>query len=476
MKDYQKFFPLIIALVAAFLFTESGIGINAAIFSALSAVFIRYRYREISNSRFLFIIAPNLLTALFIMLFPQLLSKVFWFISYGIMWTAAAVDLRPILLFWQAIISIFQSPFKTIAPSSKAVSAAPSSADCQSTDSGEAKPATEAQNQKGIPKFLAYILALFIIGLFSMLYISANPVIQNYLIDIRFDWLNMRMLYNSFWYLLLFYGLVILYPNKALQKRNKTPLKLNADEYAPEAQGEYLAGKVSLWALSGILLLMNGMDLFILISGRLPEGMSYSEFVHQGFYTLIFSIVLAILLILFFFRGALNFHETVEKLRLASRVWLYQNLLLVIITCSKLFMYIGAYGLTYLRITVFLCLLCVLVGLLLSFRKIKQQYRNWLFFNQMALYAYGFTFVIALIPYDTIISRYNLSQIDDPDIYYLLRLDRPDLEAISKYSSQIPLDSMVHQRLKNREEAMAYQAEVCDWREWNLYTENQKKE
>ncbi|MGB0979780.1 MAG: hypothetical protein ACPGVV_10315, partial [Croceimicrobium sp.] len=152
MKDYQKFFPLIIALVAAFLFTESGIGINAAIFSALSAVFIRYRYREISNSRFLFIIAPNLLTALFIMLFPQLLSKVFWFISYGIMWTAAAVDLRPILLFWQAIISIFQSPFKTIAPSSKAVSAAPSSAEGQSIDSGEAKPTTEAQNQKGIPK------------------------------------------------------------------------------------------------------------------------------------------------------------------------------------------------------------------------------------------------------------------------------------------------------------------------------------
>jgi len=468
MKKWKKLLSVGLAFAAAFLFTESSIGINAAIFSSISVLFLRIAYREIPNSRLLLIALPHLGIALFLSLYPQLLSKVFWYFSFGIMWTAAAVDLRPILIPLQALASIIVSPFKSL----KADADSPAS---NATTSLESSPSVNVDNQ-GTPKALAYLLAALIVTIFVLLYVSANPVLQSYVEDLNFEYLNVQMLQNIVWYLLAFYGLIVLYPSDVLIKRSQKDLSLKAEDYKPEAQGEFRTGITSLWVLSAILLLVNGVDIFVLLSGHLPEGLSYAEFVHQGFYTLLFSIVLAILLILFFFRGALNFHPQLEKLRKAARMWLFQNLALTAITGAKLFMYIGAYGLSYLRITVLLCLLCVSIGLLLSFKKIQEHFKNTRFFNQMALYAYFAAFFFALMPYDLIITRYNLAYVKNPDLNYLVHLPQPDHQSIYQYALENKYDSYYinysSSRLVNIKEQFTKHQ---NWREWNLYSAQMSK-
>src|SRR5437764_1048287 len=71
---------------------------------------------------------------------------------------------------------------------------------------------------------------------------------------------------------------------------------------------ENLSGIVLFSLLNILILFLNGIDFYsILSSNGLPEGMTHSELVHQGVELLIVSILIAISIILFYFRGALNF-------------------------------------------------------------------------------------------------------------------------------------------------------------------------
>lgn len=457
MKKHKQIMVLALAFIAAYLFTGVYMGLNALLFSLVSVAAARFLFREVPTLRFVLISLPILLSGLFIALYPQPLTKVYWCFSFGFMWTALAVDLRPLLIPFQALLSIIQSPFTTL---------------FQNKDkSAETTTANQGSN-KSITKALAVIMSALIIGLFVMLYASANPVLQEYFMVIDWDFINMQTLVRAFWYSVLFYGLLVIYPNKALARRNASPLQLDPEKYTNMETGEYQTGMISLWALSGILFLMNIMDVVLLSGGALPSGISYSSFLHQGFYILLASIALAILLILFFFRGTLNFHPQKGRVQLAAKVWLAQNALLGLVTAWKLFLYVGAYGLTYNRIWVLLCLLCVGVGLYLSLLKIKHSQHNWRFFNQMGLTAYIAGLLFSLLPYDLIISRYNLSYMEQVDYHYLINLDQPDLYYMLEKSQEDAQYNYQYMQ-SNIEDRIEYMGRIYgggSWRQWNLYS------
>lgn len=450
-----------LAFIAAYLFTGVYMGLNTLLFSLVSTAAARFLYQKVSILRFTLITLPFLLSGLFIALYPQPLTKVYWCLSFGFMWTALAVDLRPLLIPFQALISIIQSPFTTL---------------FQNKDKAIDATQTNQTPNKSITKALALVMSTLIIGLFVMLYASANPVLQEYFLVIDWDFINMQTLVRTFWYAVLFYGLLVIYPNKAIARRNANTLYLVPEKYTNMETGEYQTGMISLWALSGILFLMNIMDVILLGGSELPYGISYSSFLHQGFYILLASIVLAILLILFFFRGTLNFHPQKSRVQLAAKVWLAQNALLGLVTAWKLFLYVGAYGLTYNRIWVLLCLLCVGVGLYLSFQKIKYSQHNWRFFNQMGLTAYIAGLLFSLLPYDLIISRYNLSYMEQVDYHYLINLDQPDLYFMLEKCQEDAQYNYQYMQ-SNIEDRIEYMGRIYgsgSWLQWNLYSSRLK--
>ena len=137
--------------------------------------------------------------------------------------------------------------------------------------------------------------------------------------------------------------------------------------------------------LNGLLLFFHISDIFYLITDRLPEGMSYTEYLHQSVNTLILSIVLAIAIVMYFFRGNLNFWQNNRRLKTLTYLWIAQNGVLVLTTAYKNFLYIeGWHGLTHKRIGVYVYLLLTMIGLITTYIKVEKVKSNWYLFRQNA--------------------------------------------------------------------------------------------
>ncbi|RZL52835.1 MAG: DUF4173 domain-containing protein, partial [Pedobacter sp.] len=116
---------------------------------------------------------------------------------------------------------------------------------------------------------------------------------------------------------------------------------------------ENIIGIISFVALNTLLLLLNGIDIFTLwLNNAANNGKNFSAELHDGTNTLIFSIVIAMLIIVYFFSGNLNFYKKNKWIKSLAYVWIAQNAFLVISVFHRDYDYIFYHGLTYKRIGV----------------------------------------------------------------------------------------------------------------------------
>jgi uncharacterized protein DUF4153 len=201
-----------------------------------------------------------------------------------------------------------------------------------------------------------------------------------------------------------------------------------------------LIGLITLVLLNTLLLILNITDVFYIWWGKnFGQTTELAEKLHEGTGLLIVSIVFAIIVVLFFFKGNLNFYKGNKKLKQAAFVWVAQNAFL---TCSVLmrdFYYISHYGLAYKRIGLLFFLALVLVGLVSVCIKIYYRKSNYFLFrvNGNVLV---FTLVLASLQnWDVLIARYNISRIDSikPDLHFLLELSDQTLPVLRDNMAQI---------------------------------------
>ena len=153
-----------------------------------------------------------------------------------------------------------------------------------------------------------------------------------------------------------------------------------------------------------------------------------------------------------------------------------KSVALAILTTYKNILYMEVYGLTYKRIAVVLCLICTLIGLIISIRKIKFPTTNWSYFNRVALYAFTSAVLIALIPFDKIITNYNLNYSQTKDVEYLLGLKNADLLAIRTYINETGnSDNTIAYEMANKLAERNNYANNITWKSWNLRTFLYKK-
>ena len=113
--------------------------------------------------------------------------------------------------------------------------------------------------------------------------IESFPIFSNILEDIQWPEIEADLVWSSLGIYLLLYGLLRFYKIDAIDRINELPKSLVSADY-PKEHPEFPIAKWSLLIVSGMLLVMNLTDLVVIFSGKLPSGMSYSKYVHQGFY------------------------------------------------------------------------------------------------------------------------------------------------------------------------------------------------
>lgn len=130
---------------------------------------------------------------------------------------------------------------------------------------------------------------------------------------------------------------------------------------------------------------------------------------HERVNAVIFSIVMAIGVILFYFKGGFNFDARANTLKKLARVWIVLNAVLILSAIVKNSEYVSFYGLTYKRLGVYAFLILAIIGLILSFLKISKQKTNAFLFNQMVWYCYGTILLCSFINWGNLITRYNIA-------------------------------------------------------------------
>ena len=174
-----------------------------------------------------------------------------------------------------------------------------------------------------------------------------------------------------------------------------------------------------------LLLLVNIIDINWLWFGFTPEpGFDLAQFVHEGTYVLIFSILLAMGIVLWYFRRNLNFYAPgLPWLRRGATVWVLQNAVLATSVGLRNYYYIQHSGLAYKRIGVCFFLLLTFFGLATVLLKIWQQRSAYALMRLNALAVYAVMLLLAAGNWEIWIARYNLQpRFQHIDVGFLLAM------------------------------------------------------
>lgn len=140
------------------------------------------------------------------------------------------------------------------------------------------------------------------------------------------------------------------------------------------------------------------------------EGQYLKDFVHQGTYLLLVSILVSMILVLYFFRKNLNFYQKNSLLKKLSYAWIFQNAILVFSVGIRNWYYIQYYALAYKRIAIVFFLLLCLFALFTVFFKISKV-RSAYFMVRTNVNALIIVLVISsAFNWDRIIAQYNFSK------------------------------------------------------------------
>lgn len=323
----------------------------------------------------------------------------------------------------------------------------------------------------GIRKILRFlVIPLMISGIFFLIYSFSNTVFQDVINSIGialqqffirfFDWFN----WQRFWFLML--GLFITgglilkmrsnyFSEKEFSKHNDLWRKRhNLKKWKETAmfdlltlfmgrfangvmalRNENTVGIISLVMLNGLLLFINAIDItYVWFGFSYTPNLNLTQYVHEGTGMLIFSIVLAMFVLLFFFRGNLNFYKKNKWLRYGAYGWILQNAVLVISVLLRDYYYITHMGLAYKRIGVLVFLLMVLMGLITVFIKIHQRKTVYYLWRVNGWFAVVLLVAASCVHWDETIAKYNLAHKNSIplDVKFLLTLSDKTLPLLDK--------------------------------------------
>lgn len=278
--------------------------------------------------------------------------------------------------------------------------------------------------------WLGILVVIFVAIAFFGLYKNSNPLFAEYTSWINFDFINFG------WFVFTIVGFFLMYGylyHKTVPMietwenglSNQLASKSVDERKQKRLETERISLIVLFTLLNIMLIVINIGDAnTILLNGQLPKGIKHSDFVHNGVGSLIFSIVFAISIIMYFLRNDLNFYKGNRFFKFLVLFWIFQNILMLLSTAWRNDLYISEFTLTDLRIGVYVWLIMAFIGLILTAVKILFNKTN--FFLVRTNFAAWITVLVlsSSVDWDLTITRYNLQhkKLADIDYNYLFSL------------------------------------------------------
>lgn len=445
--DIKLMSTLVGGLIFTFLFWEEGQALNLLIYTLFITTIV-LSDRQIPKTRtLLFTGCAHLFAAALVVINASDLSVITWYISLSIFVG---------FLHFQALRSIFAALAAALLQAFTAPVNIFRKLIGASFDRFSFSP---------FLKLLKYIvLPFFVLVIFSVLYSNANPVFARYqylltsnislffsnIFDVIFSDLSFARFMHLVLGILVSGAVFIGFRDKALEAAE---LACNEQLERKKRNGKYpgigyeiaavFAGKLMnrmmalktentigilcFVILNLLLLFLNLIDIGTLWQGSsvFPADKNFSAELHDGTNALIISIVMAMLVIIYFFNGNLNFYSRNKTLRLLAYIWIIQNSFLVASVWLRDYQYIAAHGLTYKRIGVLIFLLLCAIGLATVYIKVARQKTAFYLLKVNTFIWYSLLLCFGLVNWDVFIADYNIRNRNE------IRLDLDHLKSLS---------------------------------------------
>ncbi len=327
-----------------------------------------------------------------------------------------------------------------------------------------------AENNSGTARkdLLRALLLPLLVGLiFLSLFAYANPILARALDQVTgFDWLSPDQI-GRFLFWIAVACFIWPYLNvRALQRgADRSPTWVTR-QTCPAPFERYINPRsvtLSLVLFNVMFLAQTLSDIGILTGGMaLPDGITYAQYAHRGAYPLLVTALLAGLF-------AVGTHRMIadnSTLRWMVYAWLGQTLFLVLTAAFRLNLYVQAYSLTYLRITAFIWMGLVLIGLILIIVHIFQKRSLGWLVRSNTMIGIATLYLCCFANFTHIIVEYNLNAerpLDRLDVAYLCGLGEQAIPAMMEVG-QVTDDTVCG---RGGRPAIRYDP-IETWQEWGF--------
>ena len=453
----MKHLILIIAsLCFSTLFYQQQIGLNLSLFSLISIgiLYWRNQHQFKANTTKIYT-AVYLITAIFVFLHGSVLSvfaNVFSFLTLvgSVSSNKNAIYVQWINGFYSVIAGYFHRKFESPTPSQEAT----------------------LKKDIDILHWLKLIgIPLVFVIIFILLYKNGNPIFVDLITEINFDFINIQWILLTVLGYFLFNNInqpVTIEPATTLDSSTSNLLIESENTSEEQNKKDNQLGTTLLAFLNVLIIFYIITDATYLLTNTVDTANHLSTQVHNGINALIASIVIAILTILFFFRGDLNFYKKNKTTKQLAYLWIGLNIVLIVLISIKNYQYVSTFGFTYKRLGVFAYLLLTVSGLITTFIKVFKIKNLWYLFRVNTQVAFAICMISATVNWDYSITKFNINNAKVLDLNYLIQLKGNNAKLLQTYAVQYKLSDRTTTRINKKWYKHNQELLNRDWQAYRL--------
>ncbi|KQC34309.1 hypothetical protein AAU57_13895 [Nonlabens sp. YIK11] len=312
-------------------------------------------------------------------------------------------------------------------------------------------------------------IPLVLVVVFVSFYSNVNPVFDKWLNTIlaEFEYIDFLWFFTAS--VATFLMLNIIQPNTIEELKQADARQGNlltpATTIDPSSvKTELRIGTLSLIALNVLLVLVLISEFMFLTHLSDFTAADLSKSVHQGVYSSIASVVVAICLIAFVFRGSINWLKSNQTIKLLAYGWMVLNSFLLVTIAMKTWEYITSYGLTEKRIGVLIYLVLCLIGIITVFIKVQGAFNFAFLMRKNLSWSIAVLAVLGWINWSAVISRYNIKH--DFDNTYQLYQHFPQNAFVLKQTNHYE-EVTSHDKMRYSKKIDPSHLQDRNWQEFN---------
>ncbi len=264
-----------------------------------------------------------------------------------------------------------------------------------------------------------------IVFIFILLYQNGNPLFEELIDKIDLGFINVQwVLFAVLGYYLYsnIYKPVEVEPATEIDLKTENNLSKSEKFSDPILKKENQLGITLISLLNVLIVIFLITDVTFILTNLDIRASVFSAQVHSGINALIASIIIAIIILLYVFRGDLNFYKDNQIIKRLAFSWILLNAFLILSIAVKNGQYIYYFGLTYKRIGVIIYLILTLTGLATTLIKIDKIRNIWYLFRLNTKAAFIVLVMSSMVNWDYHITNYNFNYAQSMDFQYLIEL------------------------------------------------------